>query len=182
MLRTSVLCLVVVTLLGTRLAAADSPEPKNPETAAMLSLSGTLGSGALIVLGLANHGGAGDSLALVGFASSVITPSFGEWYAGEYLTAGLGFRLTGVIVGALGLSQLNICFESPCNSDGNGAALTLMSLGVVSYATGVIWDIAAAPSAARKANAMHHAPMITPSVMASPSGRAAYGLGVGGTF
>ena len=54
-------------------------------------------------------------------------------------------------------------------------------IGLTAYLAGILWDIVAAPSTARDANERRRA-AITPTLMTTPSGTSAYGLGVGGSF
>jgi len=175
---------MVFVLLGARLASADPEEPKHEGVALALSAGGAAASIGLFAAGLSIAGGpagnSGYTIATIGLASTLITPSFGEWYAGKYWTAGMGLRLAGTAVTIAGLSQLQICFDE-CSPHDNSAAAALLGLGLVSYAAGMVWDIAAAPSTARESNARHRA-VITPSVLTTPSGAAAYGLGLGGRF
>ena len=78
-------------------------------------------------------------------------------------------------------SSSNLCFSENCHSD-RSTALLLGGLGVLTYAVGIGWDLATVRTTTREANARHHAPVITPSVLTAPSGHAAYGLGLGGSF
>jgi hypothetical protein len=140
----------------------------------------------LVVGGLAMTAGpAGNSgleVAAIGFLGTFVTPSFGEWYAGKYLTGGLGLRLLGTAVAAVGVSRLQLCFDS-CGGEhvNNSDAGAVIVLGLATYAAGIIWDVASAPSTVRESNARRH-PVITPSILTSPSGGAAYGLGLAGNF
>lgn len=179
---------VVALVLAARLAAADPGDVRDPALGFDLSAGGTAVSAGLIIGGLvlADHAPSsrdtGNTIALVGLASTLVTPSLGEWYGGRGLTAGLGIRLAAVAVTAVGVSQLSICFDECSGTHDNGAAAALIALGLTSYAVGIVWDIAAAPSTVRDGNARRHRPVITPSVLTTPSGGAAYGLGVGGKF
>lgn len=179
---------VVLVLLSSRFASADTGEDaKSPEVALALSGGATAVSIAAVVGGfvVSDRGGPNrdfwSGVAIAGAMSTLITPTFGEWYAGRIFTGGLGLRLAGVAVMGLGVTQLSICFDECSGTSNNGAAVTLITLGLISYGAGIVSDIAAAPSTARQANAHRHA-AITPTVMRSSSGRSAYGLGLGGSF
>lgn len=176
--------LAVALLLRTHIAAAD-PEDLSPGVGLALSAGGATASIGLVAFGLMNTTSNGwrpnFKLATVGLASSLITPSFGEWYAGKYWTAGLKLRLAGVAVATVGLSQLTICFEA-CSHPDNSAAAVLIGFGLVTYTAGIAWDIATAPSTVREKNALRHHPVITPSILTTPSGGTAYGLGISGNF
>jgi hypothetical protein len=97
----------------------------------------------------------------------------------DAIAAGLGVRLAGAVVAVAGASR-QICLDECGPRDNTGPAV-LIGLGLTAYAAGVTWDIIAAPSTAREANARRH-PTITPTVMTAPSGSPAYGLGLGGSF
>jgi hypothetical protein len=177
---------VVLVLLTARLASAESSdEAKSPGVGLALSAGGTAVSIGLIAGGLAtaeHYRDQGYTIAAVGLASTLVTPSLGEWYAGKYLTAGLGLRFAGVAATAIGVANLRICFDQCSGQDGNNAvAGTAIVLGLAAYASGMLLDIAWAPSTVRESNARHLL-VITPSIVTSPSGAAVYGLGLGGSF
>ena len=178
---------VVLVFLTARLASADSDAAKSPDVGLGLSAGGTAASIGFIATGLAMASAQqprdlGYTIATVGLVSTLVTPSLGEWYAGKYLTGGLGLRLVGTAVTAIGVSRFAICFDG-CGGQSidNSGAGTAIVLGLVTYAAGIVWDIASAPSIVRESNARLH-PVITPSILTSPSGGAAYGLGLGGSF
>jgi hypothetical protein len=181
-LRAAVLLMII---LGTRVASADSTEPNSPDFALALSAGGTLVSLGLLVGGWHDleHTTVGPKLwattSAIGLESTLITPSLGQWYAGKFMTTGLALRLAGIAAG--GLAALNICSSENCHSD-RSAVLLLGGLGVLTYAVGVGWDIATVRTTTKEGNARRHAPVITPSVLTTPSGHAAYGLGLGGRF
>jgi hypothetical protein len=177
--------LMILMILGTRVASADSTEPNSPDLALALSAGGTLVSLGLVVGGWheLDRTTVGSKLwtttSAIGLESTLITPSLGPWYAGKFMTTGLALRLAGIAAG--GLAALNVCSSENCHSD-RSAVLLLGGLGVLTYAAGVGWDIATVRATTREVNARRHAPVITPSVLTSPSGHAAYGLGLGGSF
>jgi hypothetical protein len=179
---------VVVLVLAARVAAADPNDARSPDLGLELSAGGTAASAGLIVGGLVladqapSSRDAGYSIALVGLASTLVTPSLGEWYGGRVFTTGLGLRLAAVAVTALGVSQLSICFDECSGTHNNSAAGALIAIGLTSYAVGIGWDIATAPSTVRESNAQRHRLVLTPSIVTTPSGGAAYGLGVDGKF
>ena len=155
--------------------------PKSADTALMLSLGGTAASIGLVVAGgAANNGG----MVAAGLLSSLVTPSFGEWYAGKPLTAGMGIRVASAAAEIAGIAEALKCWdtENSCSSN-DGAAGALMLGGLIGYAAGTIYDIADAPSSAREYNRAHgwHA-TVTPTVMRTPSGSTTMGVGLGGAF
>ena len=155
---------------------ANQDEEKSGSTALLLSLGGAVGSLALTVVGANMENGSGASLMTVGVLSSIITPSFGHWYAGEYWTAGLGMRAGGGIAFVAGAAQAFGCIDAE-NSCDDGAALVLVGAGL--YIGGTLYDIATAPSAAERWNEKHL--QLAPTVVSSGTHQT-LGLGLGGAF
>lgn len=177
--------LVALTLVASvataSVAHADPGDegPKSPDTALELSLGGTLASGAMFAVGVSSNNG---GLAMAGLATSLVTPSLGEWYAGKPLTAGMGIRLLSAGVEIAGLAEAFKCIDAEGNcSNDNGAAGILIFGGLAGYAVGTIYDIADAPRTAREYNRAHSW-QITPTVMRTPSGDTKMGVGIAGSF
>ena len=172
---------LVASVAAASVAHADPGDegPKSPDTALQLSLGGTLASAAMLGIGLSSNNG---GLAMAGLATSLVTPSLGEWYAGKPLTAGMGIRVASAAAEIAGLAEAFKCIdaEDTCSND-SGAAGLLIFGGLIGYAAGTIYDIADAPRSAREYNRMHSW-QITPTVMRTPSGDAKMGVGIGGTF
>jgi hypothetical protein len=127
----------------------------------------------------------GTELAMFGSLSIFVTPSLGEWYAGQPLTVGMGLRVGGAVVGIIGiLSTLSVdlsCLDSCSNassSDDTGAALFV--IGGAAFVAGVIYDIADAPRAADRYNRAHSL-QVAPTFVPTPTG-AVPALGLSGTF
>src|SRR5689334_15034508 len=97
---------VLATLaLATSVAHADdAPAQKDPVVATALSLGGTLASAGLI------FGSHSTGAVELGLYSSLVTPSLGEWYAGKYLTVGMGIRAASVGVMVAGIAR-GICID-----------------------------------------------------------------------
>jgi hypothetical protein len=177
--------LVALTLVGsalvTSVAHADTGEdgPKSPDTALMLSLGGTATSAVLFLGGASSNDG---GLMMAGLATSLVTPSLGEWYAGKGLTTGMGIRAVSAAAELAGIAEAFSCIdaEDTC-SNNNGAAGVLIFGGLIGYAAGTIYDIADAPRTARAYNRAHSY-TVTPTVMRTPSGNTTMGVGIGGTF
>lgn len=174
-------------LLAARTSHADPPAPRDESTAIALSTLGVLASGGLIAAAFAVPRGHNDlqgTLATAGLTSTLVTPSLGHWYAGSYLTTGLTLRLAGIAFGAVGISQLGICFDdSGCHANNEGAG-TLLAIGGATYITGILWDLATARSAARRYNREHAPAMraaITPT-LARDGHATSYGLAIAGQF
>lgn len=175
---------VLCVIQPARPAFADSAETKSPDVALALSAGGAAASIGVFTLGWhEGHTLTFDGwlkASLIGLGTTLVTPSLGEWYAGTFMTAGLGFRLAGIGVSAAGLASAKLCFGE-CRGQSTGA-IVIVGLGGLIYATGIVWDIATARSTARQANARRQPVAFTPSIQISPSGRSAYGIGIGGIF
>jgi hypothetical protein len=176
-----VVALLATLTLTARLAAAepDAPEYKNPNTALALSAGGTLLSVAVTAAGIDAHNGA---LTVVGALSSLVTPSAGEFYAGEKgVTIGLGLRLLGSGVAIAGAAEALKCFgESSCERN-PALAEALLITGGVSYASGILLDIALAGSAAEDFNRKHDL-HVAPVVSRATTSGQTLGLGITGSF
>jgi hypothetical protein len=176
---------VAATLLTAAAAHADDGgAPKSEDTALNLSLAGTGVSVALTAAGFASNNG---GLAMAGLASSLVTPSLGEWYAGKPLTLGMGVRAASAVTFLYGVGEAFKCFDyegsdTSCHNDNNLAGALLLG-GALGYAGGTIYDIATAKSAAREYNAKHGLSMtLAPTALRTPSGQSTMGVGIGGSF
>lgn len=172
------LAVLAALALTSRVAAADD-QLKNPDTALAWSVAGTAASVGVVAIGAQTHN---SSLVGWGVLSSLLTPSLGEWYAGKYVTAGMGLRLLGGAVAIAGVAQ---AFETSCYIDCNSSSSStsgggLVLVGLATFAGGTLYDIATARSAARDYNTSHRLTVL-PTVLHPPSGPV-YGLGVGGRF
>ena len=134
---------------------------KSETTATALSGVGAGVSGALVVSSFVFGTGNDDfnrPLLFTGMISSIVTPSLGQLYAGEYLTVGMGLR-----AGAAGLATLALLTQEEdvtCDDgrrackDLKGAGLALMGLAAIAYIGGVAYDVQDAGDAAKRANGM----------------------------
>jgi len=123
-------------------------------------------------------------LATVGLVTTIVGPSAGHIYAGEYVHALGTTAFRGAAVGAMlgGFAMtLDLCFdvcEGQDDDDGAGAALllggTAALVGLTAYD---LWD---AHRAAARTNA-RHAIRVAPTALATSHGPVA-GLAVGGSF
>jgi len=83
---------------GRAPCAISSPPPSRSEdTALALSVGGSVASLALVVVGSKVEGDAGANMVLVGLASSLVTPSLGEMYAGKFVTGGMVMRAAAIM-------------------------------------------------------------------------------------
>ena len=149
------------------------------DTALMLSLGGTAASAGLVLAGL--QGSDNGGLLMAGLASPLVTPSLGEWYAGKPLTAGMGIRAASAVATVWGLAESLKCLDADDSCHSDASAGVLLAGGLIGYATGTIYDIATAPSAARAYNRTHVV-TVQPSLLRTPSGTTSVGVGIGGTF
>jgi hypothetical protein len=202
--------LVVALAITSRIATAEpGHKPRNRETARWLSIGGVLSSAAIagVGAGLLEYGfmdnrgydqsfarvrRTGEVLLGVGAATTLITPSIGEWYSGQAFSTGMKLRATGIGVGLIGAaiyaatSSSESCFMfDGANYCGGGsppdvaAASVPVAIGVALYASGIIYDLVDAPSAADRYNARHVE--ILPTILPMPRGTLP-GVAPGGTF
>ena len=190
-MRRLALAVAIVAFASARDARADE-DRKNRWHALAYSLGGTatsflvaLAGDEFVVVGSSPTGRPwmqdfGNGLQWTALASLAITPSFGEWYAGDYLPVGLVVRTSGFALGALFLAraQANGCNRYSCWP---ADATIELVLGFGALAAGTVWDIATAPRAADRYNAKHAWIAITPMIAPAATGHA-FGLGVAGGF
>ncbi|MDB4954602.1 MAG: hypothetical protein JWO36_2171 [Myxococcales bacterium] len=181
---------VVIAILVCSVSSAHADKKKH-ETAQWLSGGGVAVSSVLALGGfvLAQNGEAfNQPLLWTGIATSVVTPSFGQWYAGEWLTIGMAVR-----IGAAGLATYaienkqseTVCLGStsanPTYCKGfTGTGVALLGIAAIAFVGGAAYDVADAPEAVDRYNAKH-AFMIAPMPMASPQGLVP-GVSISGAF
>jgi hypothetical protein len=183
--------LAIALLLVAAPASADDGKPKSEQTAQILSGVGTGVSSALILAGFA----AGDSsfpfnrpLMYSGLASALITPSLGEYYAGEYLTIGLATRVVAVGFATYGLTHYTHTTQcdgattsaAPTCKTLSSGAIPFLGIAALAFVGGMAYDVSDAGPAARRWNE-HHGFMVAPTVLPGASGPAP-GLSLLGQF
>ncbi|MBV8760053.1 MAG: hypothetical protein JO257_22370 [Deltaproteobacteria bacterium] len=159
---------------------ASTEAPKSENTALMLSLGGTAASAALVIAGgqLDNGGMIG-----AGLLSSLLTPSLGEWYAGELVTPGMGIRAASAVATIVGMAESLKCLDAEGDCHTDASAPVLLVGGLIGYAGGTVYDIATAPREAQRYNARHGLRLtLAPTPLRTPTGQATMGVGIGGTF
>jgi hypothetical protein len=181
---------VVVSVVLAAGVPAHAESPKSEQTAFILAGTGTGVSSALILAGFLG----GDSsypfnqpLMYAGLASAAITPSLGQFYAGEYLTIGMAARVVGVGLATYGLTHYThttTCDTAHmagtvCKSLGS-EAIPFLGLAAIAFVGGMAYDVGDADDAARRWNARHGF-VIAPSIVPSASGPAP-GLSIAGQF
>src|SRR5690348_16331954 len=89
----------VAALLAAILPCAVAHADKSRTTAEALSGVGVGVSSALVLTSFLTgdtYHPVNEPMLYVGLASSIVTPSLGEWYAGEWLTPGMAVRVAAV--------------------------------------------------------------------------------------
>ena len=178
--------LVVALLLVSSLAHA---KPRKLRTAYTLSGVGTAASVSLIVGAFALPPRSGDiyfPMLWTGLATSVVTPSLGNWYAGRWLTVGMGIRVaTGGFIAYVASTQRQDiqCTDSAtpktCHQITN-TGMTLLGIAGIVFVGGAAYDFKTLPDDIRAYN-RKHAFQWAPVLTAPPIGSGAV-LGIGGTF
>jgi hypothetical protein len=178
--------IIVALLLVSSLAHA---KPRKLRTAYALSGVGTGASLALVAGSFLLPPHSGDiyvPMLWAGLATSVVTPSLGNWYAGRWLTVGMGIRVAsgGFIAYVAGTQRQDIqCGDSAtpktCKQLTN-TGMTLLGVAAIVFVGGAAYDFKTLPDDIDAYNRKHRfqfQPMVTPS----PTGQGAL-LGIGGTF
>jgi hypothetical protein len=166
---------------------------KSEDTALWLSLGGTLGSYALLIIPSAIAAGSYNQSAnqlasaagSVGLVGTLLAPSFGHWYAGKGFTRGFGLRLGAMPVAVLGLlvaisgCSWGYSHGDESNNEGCGSG---EPIGIaILLGAGAMWvgctvdDIVQAPRRVRRNNGAQYA--LTPLLQ-----RDGAGLALAGTF
>jgi hypothetical protein len=113
----------------------------------------------------------------VGVGTAVVTPTLGEWYAGDYVTIGLGIRLAAAGLGVYGATRTETgrCSNGPPESmcqNLTANAIPFLGLAAIAFIGGAAYDVIDAPTAVDR-HTVHVAPMVTPT---------SAGLGLAGQF
>jgi hypothetical protein len=153
-----------------------SDDGVSERAAVWISGGATLASYAVLAVGvsLGPHGD-GPAVQMLGAAGTLIAPSTGRWYAHAPGLGGIGLRLAGVGVAAIGASQwVTVCpLTYPDRCEPSKLAPILLLAGAGLYLAGTIHDIASAPGDARRYNQRLHNVSIAPIVRPDD-----HGLGV----
>jgi hypothetical protein len=138
-------------------ASSSPPGEKDPKTALVISGIGTGASAALVlasVVVVADSGTVHRPTFFVGVGTSLVTPSLGHWYAGEWLTVGMGVRAGAALLAVLGATQTR---DDRCDVDPTeicptltNAGFTLLGLAGIAYVAGVAYDVVDAPDAVER--------------------------------
>ncbi len=186
--------LIAAALLAaaTNVAHADSGEMKSRAVGQALAGVGTGVSSGLILASLffpPFNEVANQPLLITGLATSIVTPSLGQYYAHDYLTIGMATRvLAGLMIG---YGAFEMTSSKRCLQDGHEAmcsgltqqGVVVIGLGAIAYVGGVAYDINDTADAVDRYNRKHGV-FMTPSVgMARGVGdRAVPTVGLTGSF
>jgi hypothetical protein len=179
--------LVMCLLLGSYSTAHAE---KNPRTATILSVSSASVSGAVVLAGFMTAPAGQRVNAPVmytGVGLLFVTPSLGQFYAGQYLTWGMGVRLAAAGLAVYTLetqTSLAVCDNAmssndpPCEVFSEGA-YPLLGIAAIGFIGGVFYDALDADDAVHRYN-KKHGYTITPGVPTTSG--AAPGLTLSGWF
>jgi hypothetical protein len=148
---------------------APAPEPPPPPTgeplrediALTIATGSTFASWALMVgpFYLAddngNFGELGLASFLVGSLGTLIAPSFGHWYAGTYLTRGMGLRVAGAasVVAAFAVAvEEGLLSSEPHAADRTSIPPALAIIGATLLLAGTVDDLITTPRRVRQRN------------------------------
>ena len=179
---------VLVALMVVLACATAYAGPKKKQTAQILSGVGAGASGAVVIAGFMTAP-AGDRfnapVMYTGLGLLAITPSLGEFYAGQYLTWGMGIRAVAVGLAVVGLQRTQVvrCDNATSSSQTcdalTGSGYAIIGIAAIAYVGGAALDCEDAPEAADRYNQTHY--MIAPTVMTTQNG-AAPGLYFSATY
>jgi hypothetical protein len=165
--------------------------PKDRQTAQILSGASASVSGAVVLSGFVF---AQDSrpfnlpVLYTGLGMLAVTPSLGQFYAGQYLTIGMGVRAvaTGFAIYTLQTrTRLAKCDFDPSSEPPRCEIFTegaypMLGIAAIAFIGGVWYDVLDAADAADRHNAKHGY-TVMPTALRGPQGLAP-GLAISGTF
>jgi hypothetical protein len=196
--------LSILVLLAAGSTASAKPH-RSRETARWLSIGGVLGSVAIASVGagmlaygfsdgrgynLAYEGTrtTGELLIGIGAATTLVTPSLGEWYAGELWSTGMKLRVAGIGVGLLatavyfGSGSAESCFQldggdycSPGSPRAVAATEVIGGIAGALFVGGIIYDLVGAAKAVDRYE-------VLPIVLRSATGSTLPAIGLTGRF
>jgi hypothetical protein len=172
--RVRVAVLVVLFSIPSPGAGADDG-PRDPATAGLLSGGITFAGGLVVAMAVDRDSAALGALGGTGLA---LGPSTGHWYAGEVVNPGLGVRVGGLAVAALGATMIHDGrgADGACDSTRCRVGTGLAVAGPVLVAGGTLYEILTAPGAARAHN-RRRALGVTPAALDD-----GFGFTVAGNF
>jgi hypothetical protein len=164
-LATFVLAVVMVAVV----AAPSRADVHRRKVATALSAGGAAASATVMGLSLlvGTPGTVNQTMLDIGFATAIVTPSLGEYYAHQYLTIGEGIRAGGALVAILGVNQTetvscNNGSPGPCTSI-TGTGVVMLGLAGIAFVGGAFYDILDAGNAVDRYDVrVSVVPMLTP--------------------
>jgi hypothetical protein len=154
--------------------------PKDRKTAKVLSVTGASVSGAVVLAGFLaapDSKRINEPVMYTGLGMLFVTPSLGQFYAGEYVTLGMGVRAlaTGLAVYTLrSQTTLATCdtalssTEPKCEIFTEGA-YPLLGIAAIAFIGGVWYDALDAGDAADRYN-QHHGFTVAPTLQQTAQG------------
>ena len=136
-------------------------------------------------IGIAQDSEDRAAIGIAGLGAVLVAPSVGLWYAHDYWTRGLAFRIAGVTLSSLPLAAIAMCSanrEDGCEADPAvilGTALSLV-VGLGTTLVGIALDLSDAADATRAYN-RRHGWTVTPAAVQGARG-VAPGLAISGGF
>ncbi len=152
---------------------------KSKKTAQALSVGGASVAGAVVLTGfmIAPKGHPFEpAVTYTGLGLSVITPSLGEFYAGEWFTPGLAVRVgaVGLATYALGRQVTATCDNATMSGQTckqlEPNSVALLGVAAIAFVGGVWYDTLDAGDAVDRYNARHA--QAAPTILPTPSGPA----------
>lgn len=181
---------VVVSLCILLAASSADAGKKSRQTATLLSAIPASVSGAIAVSGFvfAPEGRpTNPPLLYTGIGMLFVTPSIGEFYAGQYLTWGMAVRgaAAGLAVWTLESQTKVVTCDTAHTSDEKCKGFTenaypLLGIAAIAFVGGVWYDVLDAKDAADRYN-VEHGYMVAPTVVPSATGPAP-GVMLSGSF
>ncbi|HSD88896.1 MAG TPA: hypothetical protein VLB44_15315 [Kofleriaceae bacterium] len=165
--------------------------PKDRQSARILSGTAAAVAGGVTLAGFvtAKEGEPFNQPVLyTGVGLLMVTPSLGEFYAGQYLTYGMGVRAAATAlaiyalrtqVKAVRCDTVGASYDLACKSFTENA-YPLLGVSAIAFVGGVWYDVLDAPDAADRYN-RSHGYVVTPTALPGPQGMAP-GLVVSGSF
>ena len=181
---------VLVSLAIVAMLAGTASAEKSLRTARILSGVGTGVSGLLFTTAFfvgEKNGDVNMPLLYAGLGSGVLTPSLGQFYAGKYVTIGMGLRVAAALLatyGVVGQDQEVRCNNTVefqlCRNLKQEAYLYIGLAGII-FVGGAAYDIQELPSAIDDYN-KRPSVALTPTLLPTTNGDSAFGLAAVGTF
>jgi hypothetical protein len=173
------------------LADGARAEPKRRTTAMALSGIGVGVSTGLIVAGLALRPERDvfyAPLMYPGIATSLVTPSLGQWYANDWLTPGMAVRAGAAAFAVIAFTtqrETITCSDATMTGQTcrelTGTGVALLFLAAIAYTGGSAYDVRDAPDAVDRYNRTQGV-FVTPTALRDVRGTPITGAAIGWRF